>query len=530
MASATALSYRFGEFELDPARFELRERGEPVHLEPQVLALLIELAANPDRLVSKDELIEKVWGGRIVSEAAVASRIKSARQVLGDDGKRQRFIRTVHGKGFRFVAPVTFHECEIDRPNTSGHSHADTDEPPPPSDLDPRPSIAVLPFRFLGRTGPLSFLSDALADEFITDLSRLRWLIVIARGSSFRFRYQEVDHSEVGRALRVRYCLSGSVRKDGRRLTIFVELARTSDASIIWAERFSAGLDELRQLREEVVAAVVANLEMRIQQQEAQFARGRPLGELDAWSACHVGVDLMYRFNRPDNAQAAAHFEHALSLDGEFSRALAGLSFTRFQDAFMQYSDDPHGSAEQARSLAERARQCDPLDPFAYLNLGRSLWLDGQIPESIELLNHSIALSPNYAQAYYSKAWAEMTQCKAGQSDTDATLALRLSPLDPLRYAFLGVRSISALLRGDYRNAAEWGERAARSPGAHKHIAVIAALGTRLAGRRDRASEWVSWAKRQDSALSKESFLRSFPFAPSAEREVIEATLRDLRL
>ena len=123
-----------------------------------------------------------------------------------------------------------------------------------------------------------------------------------------------------------------------------------------------------------------------------------------------------------------------------------------------------------------------------------------------------------------------MTQCNPQSSDEDAQLALRLSPLDPLRYAMLGVRSVNALMQGDFQNAAEWGQRAARSPGAHKHIAVIAALGTQLAGQRDVAAGWVDRVKQQDPQMSKAIFLRSFPFAPSKVRETIEATLSDLGL
>lgn len=236
----------------------------------------------------------------------------------------------------------------------------------------------------------------------------------------------------------------------------------------------------------------------------------------------------MFRFNRADNARAATLFEQALTQDPQFSRALSGLSFTCFQDSFLQYSERREEMTRRARSLAEQAISADPLDPFAHLNLGRALWFEEGIPESIERLSHCIALSPNYAQAVYSKAWAEMTLCQDAQSDEHAALALTLSPLDPLRYAMLAVRSVNALLRGDHRGAADLGERAARSPGAHKLVVLIAALGTRAAGEADRAAQWMARARSLDPQVSKDMFLRSFPFAPSAGRELIEKTLRDL--
>ncbi len=511
--------YRFERFELDPGRFELRAGGVAQAVEPQVLELLILLAANPDRLVTKDEIVERIWHGRFVSDSAVSSRIKSARRAIGDDGEAQRLIRTVHGKGFRFVGKIAF--------VADARALAESAAPARPGR---QPSIAVLPLRPAGDAGPLAIIADALADEVIADLARLHWLLVIARGSSFRFRGRDVDCRDVGGALGVDYCLAGSVEESRGRFTVAVELSRTSDGALLWTERFAAGADELADLRWEIVAAIVANLKLRIARDEAERARGAPDAALDAWGAYHLGLDHMFRFNRSDNARAAGLFERALEQSPNFSRALSGLSFTRFQDAFLPYSSDPAASAAEARTLAERALLCDPLDPFAHLNLGRSLWLEGDMAASLERLGESIALSPNCAQAVYSKAWAEMTQCDPASSDPHAELALRLSPLDPLRYAMIAVRSLNALMGGDYERAARLGEQAARSPGAHKHISVIAALGDRLAGRDDSARQWIARARAQDPDLTAAVFLRSFPFAPSAGRETIEGALRELGL
>lgn len=527
--SSSSLIYRFCQFELDPGRFELRQAGKPIHVEPQVLSLLILLVSNAERMIRKDELIDRVWGRRFVTDAAIASRIKSARHALGDDGKRQSFIRTVHGQGVRFVAPVGYDNAWSEALPTSSSAEHDTSSGEI-ADLDQRPSIAVLPFEFTGKHQAYQFLTHALPDELITDLSRLRWLLVIARGTSFRFNNPNVDREGVGSALGVRFILSGIVQQQSSGVEILVELARVPGGEIVWAERYSTEAKELDQFREEVVGSVVANLEIRIPQDEAQLARHRPIHQLDAWSAYHRGLDLMYRFNRADNLQATQLFVHSLSRDDAFSRALAGLSFTRFQDAFMQYSVDHDAAARDAWAYAEKARELDPLDPFAYLTLGRSLWLQGQIAGSVDVIDHAIRLSPNYAQALYSRAWATMMQGRSEKADLDATMAMRLSPLDPLRYAMLGVRCLSALMRGDYEMAAEWGTKAGRTPGAHKHIAVIAALAAQANGEKDRAMEWVASAKQQDPDINAQSFLQSFPFAESASRGLIEATLRDLHM
>ena len=201
--------YRFAQFELDLAKFELRANGAVRPLEPQVFALMALLVGNRERVITRDEIIEKVWDGRVVSDAAIDSRIKSARRALGDDGNTQRFIRTLHRQGFRFVADA------VVAPEVFAHSEKGEAEAATPSE-DARPSIAVLPFRLLGMSEAYGAMADALPHELIADLARLRWLFVTARESSFRLRGGEAA-AEIGRLLGVRYYLSGTVEMADRR-------------------------------------------------------------------------------------------------------------------------------------------------------------------------------------------------------------------------------------------------------------------------------------------------------------------------
>ena len=176
------------------ACFELRADGAVLSLEPQVFALLAFLVEHRDRLVPKEELFEKLWDGRVVTDSALTSRIKSARQAIGDSGKAQRYIKTIHGKGFRFVGDVRVAQGES-LVVTGGEG----EKPDVSIETSPRPSIAVLPFRSHADSAPYNTLAEGLAHELITELARLRWLLVIARGSSFRFKDPDVDLREVGR-------------------------------------------------------------------------------------------------------------------------------------------------------------------------------------------------------------------------------------------------------------------------------------------------------------------------------------------
>ena len=524
--------YRFGPFELDMGKVELRARGDVCPVEPQVFALIAFLVENRERLVSRDELIEKIWDGRVVSDAAVSSRVKSARQALGDSGREQRYIRTQHRQGFRFVAAVS----------AVGGSEA----PTPTSIVSAaealaatrglagaaatfeqlaQPSIAVLPFRLIGDAGPYATIADALPHDLIVELSRLRWLLVTARGSSFRLRGPEVDSAEVGRLLGVRYRLGGSVEVTGPRLAVTVDLADTRDATVVWADRFEGALDDVHQVREEIRARIVAALELRIPAHEARRAGLGVSESLDAWSSFHLGLQHMYRFNRTDNAAARALFERAATLDPSFARAHAGLSFVHFQTAFLRHTDAPGHEIDLARRCAERAVDLDPLDPFVNFAMGRSFWLEGDLESSLGWLERSTEISPSYAQGIYARAWTEAMAGQGRDARRHVDLAMRLSPLDPLYYAMLGTRGFTHMALGEDAEAAHWVERAARSPGAHVLIAMISVAAHAMAGDDARAAWWAARVRERNPALTREDFFRDFPIRLPAMRSRVDAAL-----
>lgn len=324
--------YRFEEHELDLDKVELRTGGVTAPLEPQVFALLAFLVEQRDRLVTKDEIVEKIWNGRIVSDSAIASRVKSARQALGDDGRAQRFIRTAHGLGFRFVAEVIEVSAAPRVEIVAEHAPAPTLQAV--AEPETRPTLAVLPFRLVGAAGPYGAIAEALPQDLITALSRLRWLFVIARASSFRFHSSDADIAKVRDAFNVRYCLTGVVEVLGTSVAVSVELSDTTDNGLIWSERFRTDVDGVHETRDRIVRDVLAALELQIPLNEAKRARLKPPEHLDAWSAYHLGLQHMYRFNKEDNILATHLFERAAKLDPGFARAYAGLSFTHFQDAF----------------------------------------------------------------------------------------------------------------------------------------------------------------------------------------------------
>ncbi len=493
----------FQDFELDTERVELRKSGVAVAVEPQVFALLRFLIEHRDRMVTKDELVAAVWNGRIVSDSAIASRVKSARQAICDDGRTQAVIRTVHGLGFSFVADVaTRASVSISAPREMAG-----DEPRRTA----RPSIAVLPFRLIGAGEPGFPITEALPHDLITELSRLHWLFVIARGSSFLFRGADATLEEVRSRLNVRYCLTGLVEMSGKTMSISVELSDTQDRGVVWSERFRADVSAVHEIRDQIVNAVTSAVEVRIPFNEAQRALLRSPENLDAWSAYHLGLHHMYQFNKADNDAATGLFERAVAMEPGFARAYAGLSFTHFQSAFLGYADNSDAT-RLAQHCASQCLERDSLDPFGHFTMGRAHWLRSDLEASLPWLERANTLNPNYAQAKYARGWAEALLGSADASQANIAAALALSPLDPFVYGMLGVRALSHLALEDAAQAADWAERAANAPGAHALIEMIAAVAHGLNGNDVRSRAWAESARARAGHLSKADFLRAFPF------------------
>ena len=511
------MRWTFGDFQLDPERFELSRGGHPVRLEPQVLSLVIHLVRNRDRMVTKDEIVAAVWHSQAVSDASISSRIRSARQALGDDGTKQQVIRTVHGRGVRFVADVT-----VLQPAAAA-AHPEATEP---SDHPGgRPSIAVLPFKPLGMLPELSILGDAIPHEIIEALSRLRWLAVIARGSSFRFRQAETDLDLVSSALAARYVLSGVIESLGNTIATTLELTDASSCEILWADRLIAGIDEIGDLRARIVANLVAALETHIPLNEARLARESDPDSLDAWANYHVGLGHLYRFTATDTALAQGCFERAIRADPHFARAHAGMSFTSFLDAFLHQTADPAAAALNARRHAERGLELDALDPFVNFTMGRSFWLTDEPDIAADWLARATALNPNYAQGFYASAFTAMITGNAPASLAGLDTSLSLSPLDPLLYGFHGVRAQILIQQEDYQAAARWADRAATTPGAHYLIAMIALAANGLAGRHDQAARWRQKARKLKPDATAADYITAFPTRDTASRSRVKAEL-----
>jgi TolB-like protein/class 3 adenylate cyclase len=219
---------------------------------------------NREHVISKDDLIGAVWNGRIVSESTLSTRINAARSAIGDSGQEQRLIRTTSRKGIRFVGVV---REEADAVAIIGEV-AQKLEPPNEPALPERPSIAVLPFQNISSDPEQEYFADGMVEEIITALSRIRWLLVIARNSSFTYKGQSIDLKQVGRELGVRYVLEGSVRKEAQRVRITAQLIDALNGAHLWADHFDGSLEDAFEAQDRVAINVAAAIEAALESVE----------------------------------------------------------------------------------------------------------------------------------------------------------------------------------------------------------------------------------------------------------------------
>lgn len=383
-----------------------------------------------------------------------------------------------------------------------------------------RASIAVMPFAgdIARDASGHGRIADGLTEDIITRLAKLRVLFVIARGTVYALGARGIGAQEAGRMLNVEYVASGSLRRVAERVSVVVELAETQDARIVWTEEFEGSADQTFSVLDSIVDRVVAALAEEIQSAECSRSMLQPPSSLDAWEAYHRGLWHMYRFNAPDNLDAERFFRGALKLDPTFSRAYAGLSFTHFQNAFLNLTSDPERQIQLALAVAAESLRADERDPAAHWAMGRALWLARKQDESLLELQRSIELSPNFALGYYTLGFVQ-AQGGDPRSAIEATdYSRQLSPFDPLQFGMLASRALAHARLGEFEEAAAWSVRAAGRPNAHAHILAIAAQCLALAQRREEALAFVAQLRSRVPAYGSHDFLRAFRLSLDTEQ------------
>jgi TolB-like protein/cytochrome c-type biogenesis protein CcmH/NrfG len=502
---------------LDVAKRELSCAGEGVPIEPQVFDLLLYFLENRDRVIGKDELFDKVWDGRIVSESTLTSRINAVRKAIKDTGRDQRLLRTVSRKGFRFVGSVR--EEQPAAPPLSSDLGGHDGEPRrlllPTLD---RTAIAVLPFINLSGEIEQEYFSDGISEDIITALSKLRWFYVIARNSSFIYKGRAVHLKQIGDELGVAYVVEGSVRKDGERVRITAQLNDVATGSHIWAERYDRGLADVFAVQDEITQAVVAAVEPQLYAAENFRAQRKAPDSMDAWDLVMRALSHYWRVTRQDNTVAQALLEKAIKIDPEYGHALGVLAATHTFGAHMGW-EEMSKAVPTAERAALAAIHADSEDAWAHYALASVYLFTRRFDDSLAEFELALRLNPSFspARGYYGVALAYCGRWEEG--DRAARHALRLSPRDPFAAIYYGVAAYSQFVGRNYEQAIGLAREALRLRpdfvGAHRVLTAAAAM----TDQRAIASKALEELRRVQPNVSLSWLANEMPFKANTERD-----------
>jgi TolB-like protein len=510
------VQFFFDDHALDTDRRELHRGSEPIAVEPQVFDLLVFLVQNRDHVVSKDDLIGAVWGGRIVSESTLTSRINAARRAVGDSGEDQKLIRTIPRKGLRFVGAVRTQGGGSEKAAEPGQVNH---EPPRPAlPLPDRPAIAVLPFANLSGDPEQEYFSDGISEDIITALSKLRWFFVIARNSSFIYKGKPVHMKRVAEELGVGYVVEGSVRKVGDRVRITVQLSDAATGNNIWAERYDRALADVFAVQDEITEAIVAAIEPQLYAAETFRSRRKPPNSMDAWDLVMRALSHYWRVTRQDGLVAQALLEKATAIDPNYGQALGVLATSLTFSAHMGWADMA-AVVPVAERAALTAILADSEDPWAHNALGSAYLFTRRFEDSLAELELALRLNPNFslAQGYYGLVLSYSGRWEEGS--VAARRALRLSPRDPLSAIFCGIAAYAEFVGRNYDEAVRLARAGIRQRGdfVGAHRVLTAAAG--MAGKDDVAAAAVQELRRVQPNISLAWIANQMPIMHEAGRE-----------
>jgi TolB-like protein len=438
---------RFGNVVLDVDRAVLRDsNGAEIALRPKSLDLLLTLARNPGRVMSRDELFESVWPDVTVTEDNIGQCVREVRRAIGDP--EGRLLRTVVKRGYCL--------------DIEGQSEAATAAEEPVAQPDQgRPSLVVLPFQSIPYDPDSEWFADGIVEEITTALSRFRSLFVIARNSAFTFKGKNVDVRDIGWQLGVRYVLEGSVRQAGGRLRVTGQLVEAETGSHVWADRFDGVMADVFALQDQITVSVAGVLEPRIRRAEIERATRKPTADLSAYDLYVRAIPSSYARAEAEHNVAKRLLEEAVARDPNFAQARSMLARLCSLGVFAGWEQDVEAARARAIDLAREALASDSSDPLVLARSGLVLTAQaGAHVEGSALLDRAIAANPNCAEAYASGGWVSVFNGDFKTALSRADMSERLDPLSLEAVNRLSLRSAAHFFLHQFDAAIDAAERA----------------------------------------------------------------------
>jgi TolB-like protein len=467
-----------------PHRREVLADGRPIELGGRAFDLLMVLIEANGAVVDKDELMSRVWPGRVIEEGNLRAQIRALRIAVADHD----LIRTVAGRGYQFTAEVrSRNQARVEEASLA---------------LPDKPSIAVLPFQNLSGDPEQEYFADGMVEDIIAALSRVRWLFVIARTSSFTFKGRAVDVKQVARELGVRYVLEGSVRKAASRVRIAGQLIDASTGVHLWADRFEGALEDIFDLQDQVTESVVGAIGPRLEQAEIARAKRKPTESMDAYDYYLRGMASFDQWTREGIDEALRMFYRAIEIDPDFAAAHGAAARCYNLRKVSNWMSDREQEIGETARLARRAVALGGDDAAVLSAAGIALaYVGGGLDDGAAFIDRALTLNPNLALAWRHSGWVRVFLGEPDTAIEHVARSMCLSPLDPQIALMQAATAHAHFFAGRYDMASSWAGTAVRDRPSYIAALRIAAASHALAGRLEQAQKAMARLRELDPAL-----------------------------
>jgi adenylate cyclase len=391
--------------------------------------------------------------------------------------------------------------------------------------LPDKPSIAILPFTNMGSDAEQEYFADGISEDLITAISKWRWLLVIARNTSFTYKGKAIDIKQVGRELGVRYVLEGSVRKAGSRVRITAQLIEAATGTHLWSERYDRDLADTFAVQDEITERVVGAIEPELLLVERQQAVRKSSETLDAWDHYMRGMWWHYQFAAKDAEQAERHMRMAIAADPTYAPGHTGLARILCAKAWFGWTADVAAEAEGAYDAARRAIEIDDRDPYSHYIMANTCLLLGMRERAVAEAQKAIDLTPNFALAYFALGTARIFLGRLDQVDDPFQRAIRLSPHEPLKFFYLNYLGLAKYHQQRYGEAIEILRAGMSVRPFHSQCLTLAACHGQL-GQADAAQSALAEMRRLMPAGWDRRWEWVYPYADPVHREQLLEGLR----
>jgi TolB-like protein len=466
------------------------------------------LAERATLVLTKQELVARVWHGHAVGDDALTSCVQELRRALGDDPRQPQLIETRHRRGYRLLVPVSATEP----PTKNGTAP----EPTVPLALPDKPSIAVLPFQNMSGDPEQEYFADGMVEDIITALSRFKGLFVIARSSSSTYKGKAADVKQVGRELGVRYVLEGSVRKATNRLRISGHLIDTATGGHLWADHFDSVLEDIFDLQDRMTSSVVGAIAPKLEEAETERAMRKPTESLDAYD-CYLRAFASYcRASRECDREACEEAlrlsYRAIELDPEYSSAYGMAAWCYYRRFHYCWMADCQREIAEAQRLAWRVVDLGGDDSLALCRSGFALaFLVDDLDAGRALIDRALAINPNLAMAWATGGWVRNFLGDNESAIEHFMNSIRQNPRDPGILDSYGGIAHAHFCLGNYDEASAWVEKALAEAPNYGPVLRLGAAADALAGRLERAQEAVRRVREFDPAFRISDMKSRFP-------------------